>query len=132
MRAISIRQPWAALIVAGVKDVENRPWPTSHRGEVLIHASQNVAGWSLADVERMYGFEAPADIARLCALRGGIVGMATIVDCVTARASKWYDGPIDSKGRRNFGFVLRDAREIPFRPALGRLGLFDIWPAAFS
>jgi hypothetical protein len=28
MRMLTARQPWAALIVAGIKDVENRPWST--------------------------------------------------------------------------------------------------------
>jgi ASCH domain-containing protein len=40
MKIISIRQPWASLIVSGAKDVENRTWPTRYRGPVLVHASQ--------------------------------------------------------------------------------------------
>ncbi len=39
---ITIRQPWAALIVNGIKDVENRNWrlPDKHRNTtVLIHSS---------------------------------------------------------------------------------------------
>jgi hypothetical protein len=40
MKIISIRQPWASLIVSGIKDIENRTWPTRYRGPVLIHASQ--------------------------------------------------------------------------------------------
>jgi hypothetical protein len=39
MKILSIRQPWASLIVAGVKDVENRTWPMRYRGRVLIHSS---------------------------------------------------------------------------------------------
>lgn len=39
MKAISIRQPWAWLIVNGFKDIENRSWRTKYRGPVLIHAS---------------------------------------------------------------------------------------------
>ena len=38
--AISIKQPWAALIVAGLKTVEVRTWPTRRRGRVLIHAAK--------------------------------------------------------------------------------------------
>jgi activating signal cointegrator 1 len=37
-------QPWASLIVMGVKTIETRRWPTSHRGPLLIHASQRKAG----------------------------------------------------------------------------------------
>jgi hypothetical protein len=35
MKIISIRQPWASLIVSGLKDVENRTWRTRYRGRVL-------------------------------------------------------------------------------------------------
>lgn len=36
MKAITIRQPWASLIVHGIKDIENRSWQTNFRGRVLI------------------------------------------------------------------------------------------------
>jgi len=39
MKAITIKQPWASLIIEGLKDVENRTWPTKFRGRVLVHAS---------------------------------------------------------------------------------------------
>ena len=39
MKTLSIRQPWASLIVEGFKDVENRSWRTPIRGEIAIHAS---------------------------------------------------------------------------------------------
>ena len=39
VKIISVRQPWAWLIVAGHKDIENRTWRTSYRGRLLIHAS---------------------------------------------------------------------------------------------
>lgn len=44
-RALSIRQPWADLILAGVKDVENRTWAIPSTVElplrIGVHASQN-------------------------------------------------------------------------------------------
>jgi ASCH domain len=42
MKAPSIRQRWAWLIVNGHKDIENRAWPTKFRGRVLIHASKGM------------------------------------------------------------------------------------------
>jgi len=39
LTCLSVRQPWAWLIVNGHKDVENRTWSTQHRGDILIHAS---------------------------------------------------------------------------------------------
>jgi hypothetical protein len=41
MKALSIRQPWAFLIVNGFKPLENRTWKTQTRGEILIHASKS-------------------------------------------------------------------------------------------
>ena len=35
MKAITIKQPWASLIVHGIKDIENRTWRTNYRGRVL-------------------------------------------------------------------------------------------------
>lgn len=43
-KAISIKQPWAYLICAGIKDVENRTWATKYRGRVYIHASAKLVG----------------------------------------------------------------------------------------
>lgn len=40
MKAITIKQPWASLIAAGLKDIENRTWKTNFRGRVLIHAAK--------------------------------------------------------------------------------------------
>jgi hypothetical protein len=42
MRAITVRQPWAHLIVTGRKSVEHRSWRTHHRGPLLIHAGQEI------------------------------------------------------------------------------------------
>ena len=41
MNTLSIKQPMATLVCAGVKDVENRTWATNYRGKLLIHASGN-------------------------------------------------------------------------------------------
>ncbi len=120
MKALSIMQPWAWLIVAGHKDIENRSWPTSFRGPVLIHAGkrldpdlEDAQDWPWRDIERPDDFEV-----------GGIVGEAEIVDCVTASASPWFVG--------RFGFVIRNARPLPFRPCRGMLGFFtpDFSPPA--
>lgn len=52
--------------------------------------------------------------------RGGIVGEATLVDCVTVSDSPWFFGP--------YGFVLEDVRPLPFRPYRGALGFFEATP----
>lgn len=40
MRALTMWQPWASLLVRGVKRVETRGWDTRHRGWLLVHAAQ--------------------------------------------------------------------------------------------
>lgn len=117
MKAISVRQPWAWLIVNGHKDIENRDWITRFRGQVLIHASKGMTRREYADVlvfARGMGITLPAfdDLER-----GGIVGITTITDCVSASESPWFFG--------RFGFVLRDSRPLPLSPMKGQLGFFD-------
>jgi hypothetical protein len=62
MKFISIRQPWALLIVIGTKDVENRTWPTRSREPVLIYASRLPDGLSCDEIERRFR---GANVARL-------------------------------------------------------------------
>jgi hypothetical protein len=114
MKALSIRQPWAWLIVKGYKDVENRSWPTYHRGPLLIHAARNcdLAGHHLA---RELGIEVPPPELLPT---GGIVGQARLVNCVRKWDSPWFSGP--------FGFVLAGATEVGFMATRGYPGLFEV------
>jgi hypothetical protein len=110
-KIISIRQPWATLIVRGIKDIENRSWATRYRGPVLVHASLRRSSHSLADIARQFGIDLPQVELPL----GGIVGTTNIIDCVDAHPSPWFEG--------KFGFVLDQSREFPFTPWKGSLGL---------
>jgi hypothetical protein len=110
-KIISIRQPWATLIVRGIKDIENRSWPTKYRGPVLVHASLRPSVLSLADIARQFSIELPSYEL----LFGGIVGATNIIDCVDAHPSRWFEG--------KFGFVLDGSRALPFKPWKGSLGL---------
>jgi len=47
VKALSIRQPFAQLICIGLKDVENRTWPTKYRGRLQVHASKKYEGDTL-------------------------------------------------------------------------------------
>lgn len=111
MKIISIRQPWASLIASGLKDVENRTWPTRYRGPVLIHASQRADDLTSDDIERRFGVRLPAELPL-----GGIVGIAEIVDCVRPHASKWY-------APGHYAFVLTNSRSLPFVKWKGALSL---------
>lgn len=49
MKCLSVRQPYAHYICAGLKTVENRTWTTKYRGRVLIHACDTSYAWPDAD-----------------------------------------------------------------------------------
>lgn len=113
MKAISIRQPWAHLVVAGVKTIENRFWTTSYRGGLFIHASLNIAREAQRELRRL-DVRVPDVLAR-----GAIIGFAELVDVVEQSDDRFFTGP--------FGFVLRNAQPLkrPI-PLVGRSRLFDV------
>lgn len=119
--ALSIRQPWAWLILHAGKDIENRNWRTDYRGKVFIHAGkgmtrQEYAGaFDLLDEIELTGKLAIPTFEQLD--RGGIVGEVEIVDCVSDSQSPWFAG--------RYGFVLKHAKALPFKPCKGELGFFD-------
>lgn len=77
MKALSIRQPHAALIAAGVKRMETRSRATSYRGPILIHASR---GPIPAEALQRAGLMELA--AGLPDVRGSYVARAVLTDCI--------------------------------------------------
>lgn len=124
MKTLSIRQPWAWLIVNGHKDIENRNWHTNFRGRVLIHAGK---GMTKAEYEDCFycaeynGIELPkfADLQR-----GGVVGAADIIGCVSESPSPWFFG--------DYGFQIARAVPCEFVPCNGALGFFDLPRSIFD
>jgi hypothetical protein len=118
VKALSIRQPWAWLIVNGHKDIENREWRTNFRGRIYVHASKGMTqdeyaiGYVIAE-ENSVKLPAFKDLQR-----GGIVGAVTITGCVSKSDSPWFFGP--------YGFELSEPESLPFVPAKGSLGFFNI------
>ncbi len=120
MKVLSIRQPWAWLIVNGFKDVENRTWATTHRGPTIIHAGKkwdhNGLLWVSENFPHIWMEDLPGSDEDMYE-RGGIVGMAELVDCVTDHKSPWFSGP--------HGFVFRNPHTLTFTPLPGQLGFFN-------
>ncbi len=114
MRILSIRQPWAWLIVNGHKDIENRSWPTKVRGPFLVHAGLKLAEEDYDQIAAWSNIHLPP---RGEIERGGIVGQSTIIDCIEDHGSPWFFGP--------YGFVLAQSKPLPFHPMRGRLGFFN-------
>ena len=78
MRVLSLLQPWASLIVMGIKTIETRRWQTAHRGPLLIHASQRKAGAMIA-AEPPIARHIP-DFSKLPL--GAIIGQVTLTDII--------------------------------------------------
>lgn len=117
--ALSIRQPWAWLILNAGKDIENRNWRTSFRGRFLIHASKGMTRMEYEDARMFLVTSIPTlgDLPLFESLqRGGIVGEAEIIGCMIKHPSRWFVGP--------YGFLLRNPKPLPFRPCRGSLGFF--------
>ncbi len=128
MKVLSVRQPWAYLIVAGYKDIENRTWYTGHRGSLLIHASKGVDPENFMPKQRAYIESAGIVIPDSIDLpRGAIVGSVNLtnvysdgrdenlLDIYDGKGSPWFEGP--------YGFEMADAvqfhQPIPYRGSLG-------------
>lgn len=95
MKAITIKQPWASLIVHGVKDIENRTWHTNFRGRVLIHSSSkgDIAKYGcLQPEQRQKTLYSPLGKVYFNDLPfGAIIGSVEIVDCVVNHPSIWAE-----------------------------------------
>ena len=111
-KVLSIRQPWAALIVRGIKPVDNRTWRTDYRGIVLIHAAQAYDHDNSDPViERLYNIDPDAlDY-------GAVIGMAYLADIVTQHRSPFFKGP--------YGWVFSQPRPVKPVPMRGYVRLFN-------
>ena len=117
MKALSLKQPFAELILQRKKKIELRKWNTKFRGEFLIHTSK------VSDKESMvkFGFkELPC---------GCIVGKATLVDV------KKYENEAEHKKDKNlhlasrffgdYGFILKNVKRVKKVPWKGQLGFWN-------
>jgi hypothetical protein len=125
MRALSIRQPWAWLILHAGKDIENRDWRPRNpalrfRGTCLIHAG--IAVQPISDKVRAWVRQTSGiDLPRFDELpRGGIVGQVDVIDVVSSSSSLWFEG--------SCGLVLVNPKPLPFRACRGMLGFFESLP----
>ncbi|MFG2076959.1 ASCH domain-containing protein [Nonomuraea maritima] len=80
---ITIQQPWAALIVAGIKDIENRTWTTAYQGPLLIQAGIKIDRRGLRRLDEL-GLELDAPLHR-----GVILGSVHLGEITRSSASPW-------------------------------------------
>ena len=72
MKTLTIKNPWATLIIEGHKQYEFRSWKTNYRGKILIHTSKK------EDKEDIKRFES----LNLKYINSAIIGEATLTDCI--------------------------------------------------
>lgn len=140
VKVLTVKQPWAYLLIAGLKDVENRNWPTNYRGELYIHASvEKSFDWGailwmsqqqfpkemIQSVFNHFGLRPdPFDgkMSRITAAKdefGAIVGSVTLDYCTKNSISPW------AMPNSKYHWLVSNAKPITPIPARGMLGLWN-------
>jgi len=122
MKALSLRQPYAELIVSGKKTIEVRNWNTNFRGEFLVHASKQV----MTDDCKKQKLD-PNNITT-----GAVVGKATLTNVKKYETREEFEKDYDKhKASKSFfkkpcyGFILKNAKRMDSIPARGSLSFFE-------
>lgn len=123
-RALSIRNPWAALIMSGNKLVENRTWSTSLRGTIIVHAGMKGAGPDVDALAEEFGLTPPYPVGYL-----GVVDLVDVHPEAGARCCGIWAQTSEDTGVPVYHWRLDNPRS--FRtsvPGPGRLQLYKIPP----
>lgn len=123
MKALTIKEPWASLIINGYKEYEFRSWKTNYRGKILIHAGKSL------ERDQAKKFK-EYNLKYSC---GEIIGEADLVDCikVTEKFDEYLKGinPIvygNSGHVENYAWKLENIKKYDKKnPAKGQLGLWN-------
>jgi hypothetical protein len=126
--ALSLKQPWAALVAHGHKSIEVRRWPTARRGRIFIHAAR------VPDQRPEVWARVPAALHQAAQLVGGIVGVGELTDCLSYRTSEAFAADEDRHLNHPtwfqepglYGFVFVNARPLPFRSYPGWMRFFAV------
>ncbi len=121
IKALTIRQPWAELILRGRKPYELRSWKTNYRGPLLIHSAKRMD----TEFARKLGLNPENLIA------GALVGVAVLSD---VRPYTREDSRLLKKRRAGSGWypnlyswvLTKPLRISPPIKAKGQLGLFSV------
>jgi len=108
MKTLSIRQPWAELIMQGRKTIEIRTWPTKHRGKLAVHVSQTIDRKAC----QMYGFD-PKQLST-----GVIIGTVEVVTMLQFDVEQWQTLQpqhlkLGDYQEKYIGWQLANARRLP-------------------
>ena len=81
MKVLTIKQPWASLIMLGLKKYEFRSWKTDYRGELLIHAGKGIDKDGMERLKKYIPENMPTE---------RILGKVKLIDCIKT-SPEFYD-----------------------------------------
>ena len=124
MKVLTIKQPWATLIMEGYKRFEFRSWQTKYRGDLLIHAGKGVDREAVSRIKKYMTEELP---------KGKILGRVKLIDCIKCDENfknkclqENKDVYSKSRFKENYAWQL-EIEEVYKEPieAKGQLGLWN-------
>lgn len=126
--ALSIRQPWAALLITGRKKIEIRRWSTAIRGRILIHAAR------LPDDRPEAWAWVTDELQPLTEYRGGLIGVAELTDCIRYADRESFQRDHDQHLNQPdwfqpptmYGFTFANPQPIPFESCPGHTRFFSM------
>lgn len=111
---LSMHQPWASLLVKGIKRVEGRTWYTSHRGRLWIAAAaKKPTPQEIAEVEAMYrhiykkGPMFPKDYPTGC-----LLGCVNVTDCLSQQQFREQFPDTCEESASPFVFICTNPQEL--------------------
>lgn len=123
MKALTIKEPWATLIIEGYKEYEFRSWKTNYRGKILIHAGKSLEK-NQAKKFKEYNLKYSC---------GEIIGEADLVDCI--KVTEEFDKKLKKKNSlvygnsghvQNYGWKLENIKKYDKKIKVnGKLGLWN-------
>jgi len=125
--ALSLKQPWATMLVRGIKSIEVRRWSTPRRGLILIHAA------GVSDTRPEAWRHIPRELRDEAEIVGGIIGSAELTGCLSYRTLAEFLR--DRELHRNdpswfepglFGFQFVAPQLLPFRKYAGWMRFFQV------
>lgn len=121
MKALSIKNPISYLVCAGVKDVENRSWPTNHRGRLLIHSS-GLYDWYYVNPE-LY----PRNMLKRWHERSDDK-YTKAIDAMLDRERKWYGAKnlLDLDAMLNRADIMKETPFCAVSAIIGEVTLADV------
>lgn len=115
IKVLSVKQPWAWCIFNAGKDIVNRSWATSYRGEIYIHASTKFDWGSYTNTFLDYNI--PQNL--MVFEQGGIVGLVSLNACIKNSNSNWAD-------KNCWNWVVKNPVARVFKPCKGQHNIFDM------